>query len=119
MLMLSPSTPIFLVHKPVDFRKGIEGLSGVAEEILQLNPYSGGVIIFRNKRGHSTKMLYYDGTGMWLCMKRLAKGSFKHWPVSNETLSVLKAQELSVLLFNGNPWASNFQADWNPVTLPK
>ena len=88
-------------------------------EQLQIDVYSGALILFRNKKAQSLKIVFYDGTGMWLCLKRLSKGTFKYWPRSEENLSVLKAQELLVLLWNGNPFGSDFQKEWKPVTLTK
>jgi transposase len=119
MLQVATNTPIFIVHQPIDFRRGIESLGGFVLEQLQIDLYSGALILFRNKAGNALKAIFYDGTGTWLCLKKLAKGKFKAWPGGEETLSHLKAQELMVLIWNGDPFGSNFQKDWKPVTLQK
>ncbi len=62
MLQVSPQTPIFLVHNPVDFRKGIESLAGYILEQLQIDIYSGALVLFRNKNAQAIKVVFYDGT---------------------------------------------------------
>jgi transposase len=116
MLALSPSVTIFVIHKYVDFRNGIDGLSGLCREILKQDPTSGALFVFRNKGSNAVKILCYDSTGFWLCMKRLSKGSFKHWPKEGEMMSALQAKELSVLLWNGDPFAAKFQREWKKIS---
>ncbi len=79
MLKLTQKTKIFLAVAAVDFRKGIDGLCEVCKSSFGHNPRSQSMFVFRNKKKTAVKILYYDGTGYWLCMKRLSKGQF-WWP---------------------------------------
>ena len=96
MIQVTPQMRILLAVKPVDFRKGIDGLAGVCRQVLRSDPFSGYVFIFRNKKGSAIKILMYDGQGFWLCQKRLSKGRFHWWPDrGSEDSKSLAVHELS------------------------
>ena len=67
MLQLSPQSRIFLATQPVDFRKGIDSLAAVCRQVLDQQPLSGAVFVFRNRSATALKLLFYDGQGFWLC----------------------------------------------------
>jgi len=67
---------IWLAVDAVDFRRGIDGLARLCQEVLKADPFSGTLFVFRNKRGTSIKVINYDGQGFWLCQKRLSRGVF-------------------------------------------
>ena len=112
MLQLSPQTRIFLAIEPVDFRKGIDGLAAVCRRALGANPLEGAVYVFRNRSGTALKILFYDGQGFWLCMKRLSQGRFHWWPHHEGASVHLAARELQVLLWNGHPDQARMADDW-------
>jgi transposase len=70
---------VFVATRPVDFRKGIDGLSLAVQEMFGLDPFCGAVFVFRSKRGDRIKLLMWDQTGMVLAHKRLEGGKFV-WP---------------------------------------
>ena len=80
-------------------RKGFEGLYGLVRDRLQLEPLSGHVFIFCNKARNRTKVLFWDGSGLWICAKRLQKGRFS-WPSEDEeqVRVSLSHEELALLL---------------------
>ena len=61
MLQLTPQSRIFLALAPVDFRKGIDGLTAVCRQALEENPLGGAVTVFRNRAGTALKLLLYAG----------------------------------------------------------
>ena len=63
MIQLTPQMRILLAVKAVDFRKGIDGLAGICRHILNMDPFSGAVFIFRNRRKTAIRVLTYDGQG--------------------------------------------------------
>src|SRR6478736_3851582 len=65
--------------KPVDFRKGAEGLAALVRETMKSDPFSGAVYVFRAKRADRVKLVFWDGTGVCLFAKRLEDGKFR-WP---------------------------------------
>ena len=65
--------------KPVDFRKGAEGLAALVREEMKADPFSGAVYVFRAKRADRVKLVFWDGTGVCLFAKRLEDGTFR-WP---------------------------------------
>jgi transposase len=115
MLQLTPQSRIFLATEPVDFRKGIDGLAAVCRRVLQEQPLSGAVFVFRNRAATALKLLVYDGQGFWLCTKRLSQGRFHWWP-HREGVSVrLAARELQILLWNGHPEQARMADDWRQL----
>jgi transposase len=116
MIQVTPQTSVFVAIQPADFRKGIDGLSRLCQEILDHDPFSGAVFVFRNRRATAVKLLFYDGQGFWLCQKRLSKGYFRFWPKSaTQALSTLEAHELHVLLRNGDPSQTKAAPQWRSI----
>lgn len=83
MLSFASSVRVFLAVEPIDVRKGFEGLHALASERLREDVRSGALFVFTNKRHTRLKMLYFDGTGLWLMTKRLEEGTFA-WPKLKE-----------------------------------
>ena len=64
MLSLSSSIPIWLCVQPTDMRKSFNGLMGVVQSVMQLDPLTGHLFVFRNKAGDKLKVLYWDCDGL-------------------------------------------------------
>jgi len=97
MLTLTPSTKIFLVTGPTDMRKHFDSLAAIVSGTLELDPVSGHVFVFCNRRRNRLKILFWDGTGFWVCAKRLEGGTFA-WPEDGDRAHEMDSEELSVLL---------------------
>ena len=80
-------------------RKGFEGLFGLVRDRLQCEPLSGHVFLFCNGRHNRLKLIVFDGSGLWVCAKRLEKGRFR-WPQAGDAQGkvVLSHEELALLL---------------------
>ena len=115
MIQLTPHMKVRLHVGRTDFRNGIDGLVRMCREVLQADPFSGTMFLFKNRSSTSVKILVYDSQGFWLFQKRLSEGKFRYWPKDNVTASELTAQEISVLLFNGDPRSSRMAAPWRKV----
>ena len=104
MIGVSPATKVYLATAAVDMRKGFEGLYGLVRDELGGDPLSGHLFLFANRGRTRLKVLYWDGSGLWVCAKRLEKGRF-HWPaVPNKTenaRSVMMRPEELAMLVNG------------------
>ena len=101
MLAFPHSVRIFVAVQPVDMRKQFNGLWTAAQEQLQEDPKSGAVFAFINKSRTRLKLLYWDGTGVWVLAKRLEQGRFS-WPASGEKKRKLSlAPEALALLVGG------------------
>jgi transposase len=79
MLSFAGSLKVFLALDLCDLRKGFNGLQAVVSEVLHEDLRSGALFVFCNRRRTRLKVLYWDGSGLWLLMKRLEKGTFS-WP---------------------------------------
>jgi transposase len=102
MIALPTPTQIWIVAGMTDLRRGFTGLSGMVQTKLEQDPFSGHVFVFRGRRGHLIKVLWWDGDGLCLFAKRLERGRFV-WPqASSGTVSLSRAQ-LSMLL-EGIDW---------------
>ena len=97
MLMLPPSVRVHLATAPADMRCAFEGLTARVQYILNEDPFSGHLFVFRNKRGDRVKILFWDRSGFCLWYKRLEKGTFRFPESSGESLEV-EAAELALLL---------------------
>jgi transposase len=117
LIQITPQMRVLVAITPADFRRGIDGMVRACREALGADPFSGAAYVFRNRRGTAIKILVYDGQGFWLCHKRLSKGKFVSWPKPGEgaVSAVLRAHELSVLIFAGDPNATQAPPEWRPV----
>jgi transposase len=116
VIQLVPHMHIRLAVAPVDFRKGIDSLVALCRAHWQQDPLDGTLFVFRNRTGTAVKLLVYDGQGFWLCLKRFSQGHLQGWPAADtDALQPLAAQQLLVLLYNGQPHAAAFADDWRPL----
>ncbi len=99
MFGVGPATRIYLAAGATDMRKGFEGLYGLVRDRLSCEPLSGHLYLFCNAQRNRLKILFWDGTGLWVCAKRLPKGCFT-WPQSGDAQGkvMLSHEELSLLL---------------------
>ena len=79
MLSFTGSLKVFIALDPCDMRGGINTLHALVTDKLKEDSRSGALFVFTNKRRRLIKVLYWDGTGMWLMTKRLERGTF-FWP---------------------------------------
>ena len=77
MLTFSRTTRVFLATQPTDMRKGFDGLFALVENVIQEDPFSGHLFVFRNARRDRLKLLWWDRDGLALFYKRLEKGSYQ------------------------------------------
>jgi transposase len=100
---------VLVAMRPVDFRKGIDGLAAVVKETLLQEPFSGTIYVFRAKRADRVKLLYWDGSGVVLVAKRLERARFR-WPSIRDGVMRLSPAQLSALLEG---------LDWTRVHVPR
>ena len=81
MLSFTGSLKVFLAVAPCDLRKSFNGLHALVTEPLGEDPRTGALFVFTNRRHTRLKILLFDGTGLWVCTKRLEQGTFS-WPPS-------------------------------------
>lgn len=98
MLTFASTQRIFLALEPVDMRKQFNGLWSVAQEKLREDPMSGALFVFTNKDRDRLKILFWDGSGVWVLAKRLEKGRFT-WPLGSAATKItLEPAALTMLL---------------------
>ena len=93
---------VLVATRPVDFRKGAEGLAALVRETMRANPFDGAIYVFRAKRADRIKLVYWDGTGVCLFAKRLEEREFR-WPKIHDGAIRLSAAEFQALL-EGLDW---------------
>jgi transposase len=103
MIVAPSGVRVLVATKPVDFRKGIDGLAALVQEHLKLDPYGGTIFVFRAKRSDRIKLLIWDGSGLVLVYKRLEGGQFR-WPRIDDGVMRLSAAQFSALL-EGLDWS--------------
>ncbi len=102
MIELRAGTRIWLAAGVTDMRRGFQGLSAQVQTVLEQQPYSGHVFVFRGRRGDIIKCLWFDGDGLCLFAKRLERGRFI-WPKAESGTVSLSRAQLSMLL-EGIDW---------------
>jgi transposase len=100
--VLAGGIKVLVATRPVDFRKGMGGLAALVQDALLKDPYSGVIYVFRAKRADRVKMIWWDGTGLWLLAKTLEQGAFS-WPKAQDGVMRLTPAQLSALL-EGLDW---------------
>ena len=99
MLSFPSSLKVFVALDFCDMRKGFEGLSALVENRLKEDLRDGMLFVFSNRRRTRLKMIYFDGTGLWLMSKRLEQGTFS-WPQSTDescSKMLLRPEALAML----------------------
>ncbi len=81
MLTTSPATRVWLAAGATDLRAGFDRLCVLAESVLGQQASSGHLFVFCNASRTRVRILYFDGTGLWLLTKRLERGRFA-WPAA-------------------------------------
>lgn len=112
MFSVGSATRIYVAAGSTDMRKGFEGLFGLVRNRLDCDPLSGHVFLFANAQRNRLKLLFWDGSGLWVCARRLEKGRFQ-WPEvrTGETKVALTNEELALLL-GGIDLASTRRRAW-------
>lgn len=115
MITTVPATGIYLALGTTDLRKGFEGLSDFVKHQLKGDPLSGHLFAFTNRGRNRIKLLFWDGTGMWLLTKRIGKGRFS-WPDVEGTPSTAALrdlyEELTLLLSGIDLERTRSRAGW-------
>jgi transposase len=97
MIGLGLATRILLATEPVDGRLSFNGLYALVQNRLMADPLSGQVYVFTNRRRNRLKLLFFDGSGLWLCTKRLERGRLG-WPKGASPGLPLRMEQLLALI---------------------
>jgi len=112
-MILTHSVKVCLATQPCDLRKSFDTLSALVENQLRESPLSSKLFVFLNKKCDRVKLLYWDGTGLWVMMKRLEKGRFCRPKSidSSQSKIQLKPEALEMLL-SGIDLKDGMQRTW-------
>lgn len=102
MLSLLPGGRILVAVEPVDGRKGIDSLAGVVRSVLQDDPMSGDLYVFKNRRGDKLKILAWMEDGFALYLRRLERGTFA-FPGAKDPRMVVTPTQLAMILGGLDP----------------
>ena len=102
MLNIRGGLKVFLAVEPADMRKSFNGLYALAAGKLMEDPQQGALFVFTNKCRNRIKLLHFDGTGLWVAIKKLERGTFS-WPagVEVENGRLKLSNEALILLLDG------------------
>jgi len=113
MIAVPAGMRVLVATKPVDFRRGADGLVALVRETLGHDPFSGTVFVFRSKRSDRVKIVAWDGSGLVLFWKRLEQGTFRWPPITDGAMRLTSAQLAA--LVDGMDWSRLHARD---VTRP-
>ena len=114
MIPVPSNTRIWLAAGTTDMRRGFNTLAAQTAKVLELDPYSGHLFVFRGRRGDLLKIIWWDAQGACLFCKRLERGRFV-WPAAKEGKVQISAAQLSMLL-EGIDWRITHQT-WRPLKV--
>jgi len=115
-MFLPPSVKIFMANKPVDMRKGFDGLLSIVRRSWQKDIFSGHLFVFLSSRYDRVKILFWDSGGFVLYYKRLEKGRFKPLSFHHEQESVeLDSTQLFLLLDGIDFTKVRRKKHWSPL----
>jgi len=116
MFGVGPATRIYLAAGATDLRKNFDGLYGLVRDRLSCDPLSGHIFLFSHAQHNRLKLLFWDGSGLWVCPKRLEKGRFR-WPeaAGGEAKVTLSHEEL-MLLVGGIDLTQTRRRPWHRVS---
>ena len=115
MIQLSAGSKVLLGITPLDFRRGIDSICRIVRSDFEQEPKAGAIYAFVNKRSTQIRIISYDGSGFWLCTKRLSKGSF-WWPkTKDEKVKPSQAKDLMMILKGQNPSGDGIYGDFRKV----
>jgi transposase len=97
MLICASATRVFVAVAPVDLRGSFNRLAALTRTVLAQDPLSGHWFVFTNRRRNRVKILFWDGSGLWVCAKRLERGRFS-WPQEGGGCASVRGEELVALV---------------------
>lgn len=109
MIVPPSSVRVLVATRPVDFRRGADGLAAIVQTALRQDPFSGTIYVFRSKRADRVKLLLWDGSGLVLVWKRLEASAFK-WPPISDGVMRLSVAHLAALVEG---------LDWSRMHVPR
>jgi len=100
VLTISPAVRVYVATGATDLRRSIDGLAALVRQRFDLDPLSGHLFLFRNRRGDRLKILAWDHGGFWVLYKRLERGTFA-WPSEEAGDSITMRSGDLILLLSG------------------
>jgi transposase len=94
---LGAATRIYVATGAVDMRKGFCGLEGLIRERLECDPTSGHIFLFSNARRNRLRLVFFDGSGLWVCSKRMERGTLR-WPEGSGNKVQLTGEQFALLV---------------------
>ena len=119
MLSIHPTVRIYLYAEPCDMRKSFDGLERIVREVVQEEPMSGHLFIFRNRRGDRIKILHWDRTGYAIWYKLLERGTFELPATDGRTVIQLAVRELLSILEGIDLGSVRHRRRWTPDPVPR
>ena len=97
MFAMGAATRIYVATGATDMRKGFNGLEGLIRDRLACDPTSGHIFLFANARRNRLKLVFFDGSGLWVCSRRMEGGTL-HWPEQEGDKVQLSREQFALLI---------------------
>ena len=114
MMIVPAGVKVHLALGYTDMRKGMDGLAVLVQETLKQDPFSGHLFCFRGKKSWMLKILFWDGNGLCLYSKRLARGSFVWLRMQQPVGTVPLTPAQLAMLIEGIDWRAP-ERTWTPA----
>ena len=117
MIPVPAATKVWPAAGVTDMRRGFNGLHALIAHQLGRPPLNGDLYIFANRRRDLLKVFFFDSGGIWICAKRLERGTYR-WPQPGAALVTLSAAELQLLLSGIDLRQTRARSWWQPGAAP-
>ena len=97
MFAMGAATRIYVASGATDMRKGFNGLEGLIRDRLECDPSSGHIFLFANARRNRLKLVFFDGSGIWVCSRRMEGGTLR-WPEAEGSKVQLSREQFALLI---------------------
>ncbi|HEX3472518.1 MAG TPA: IS66 family insertion sequence element accessory protein TnpB [Silvibacterium sp.] len=97
MFAMGAATRIYVASGATDMRKGFNGLEGLIRDRLECDPTSGHIFLFANARRNRLKLVFFDGSGIWVCSRRMEGGTLR-WPEAEGSKVQLSREQFALLI---------------------
>lgn len=97
MFAMGAATRLYVATGATDMRKGFNGLEGLIRDRLECDPTSGHIFLFANARRNRLKLVFFDGSGIWVCSRRMEGGTLR-WPEAEGSKVQLSREQFALLI---------------------
>lgn len=118
MIQTTPHMRVLVAREPIDFRTRGRGTAAIVRNVLELDPLTGTLFVFRSKNGKAIRLLMYDGQGLFCADKILSSGTYRHWQGFEDGARAqsIEPHQFQALIMAGDWTKLGFPGYWRKIS---